>query len=199
MGFYVEEPEGYKVALPDVVGPILRLGPRCSSTTWNAVVLIACKSQKNGLHASNEVTCEWTFEPSAPTWQSLTDPIILDAHSLQEDTTHEWQFIRWVLPIVPLTEAAQSLQYRISVNASVAVSATIPIPALGEEWTVVAYSCYDQRRGLGHRLWDNIRGAFSRRMVQSTVRCSVHDDVICLGECSFFFLHVARVLVALLS
>lgn len=158
MGFYVEEPDECQTALPDLVGPVLRLGV-CTSSTWKAVVLVAYRCNKSS--QSNPVTCEWKLEHArGAKWRSC-ERVALDTHedssSAASEAAFEWQLLRFTLPTVPLKEA-QILQYRISIKKSVAVSASIPIPALHEEWRVLAYSCYDQRRGVGQRLWKNIAG-----------------------------------------
>jgi hypothetical protein len=151
MGFYVEEPQEYhKTPLPDLVGPIVRLSP-CTSQEWKAVVLVVHRAgnNSNSSSQSSSLTCEWRIERDGATWTRLQGTIL--------DTTSEWRFSRFTLPSVPLKDA-QVLQYRIRNQHAVSVSASIPIPARGKEWNVIAYSCFDQRRGYGHRLWKNITG-----------------------------------------
>lgn len=134
----------------------VRLGV-CTDTTWHAVVLCAYRS-KNSPHSS-PVTCEWQIKRDGAKWRGC-ERVILDAHKSQDASSGsacEWQFIRFTLPTVPLKHA-QVLSYRISINKTVTCSASIPIPSAKEEWRVVAFSCYDQRRGLGKRLWKNITG-----------------------------------------
>ena len=159
MGFNVPEPDEYSQPLPDLVGPLVRLGV-CTSTTWNAVVLCAYKRSKSS--QSNPVTCEWKIQRNGAKWRGC-ESVTLDAHRSQDaasGSAFEWQFIRFTLPTVPLKDE-QLLSYRISVDTMVSRSASIPIPAAKQEWRVVATSCYDQRRGVGKRLWKNIAGVAS--------------------------------------
>lgn len=182
MGFNVPEPDEYSQPLPDLVGPLVHLGV-CTSTTWNAVVLCAYKRSKSS--QSNPVTCEWKIQRDGAKWRGC-ESVTLDAHRSQDaasGSAFEWQFIRFTLPTVPLKDE-QVLSYRISVDTIVhhdeqdleqafrtpaqfrtsqivSRAASIPIPAANKEWRVVATSCYDQRRGVGKRLWKNIAGVAS--------------------------------------
>lgn len=128
--------------LPDLINPIVRLG-RCTATEWNAVVFFACTVENcstfYGLDGSALTAC--TVD-------------VMDRHSYDSRT---WLFCRIVLPTVKYTQQSQVMNYSIQCQG-LRMDGHIPIAGKAEEWNLSAYSCYDQRRAIGERLWQEMTG-----------------------------------------
>ena len=139
MGFYVDPPQSRKEPLPEFVGPIVRLGV-CTPASWSAVVFCACKH--------GQVSCSWGIEGQQATSQLPSERL---------DECSGWQFIRFTIANVHPTPASQDIVYTLS-HGSSQVSGRIQVPGSHQEWNLVAYSCYDQRRGCGEALWHDISG-----------------------------------------
>jgi hypothetical protein len=123
-----------------MVGPVVRLGV-CDSATWRAVVLVICR------HAEVEF-----FWQSASTPEALMSPEVMMI-------AEGWHFLRFKLS-VPLGKS-QQVQYRVKDRKSLGEvrDGCIPVPGKTDEWNVMAYSCYDQRRAIGEALWRDAAGA----------------------------------------
>lgn len=142
MGFFVDPPLARKQPLPDFVGPITRLGV-CTASSWSTVVFCACKH--------GQVSCSWGIEGQQATSQLPPE---------QLDECGGWYFIRFVIANVQVTPASQDIVYTIS-HGNGQTSGRIQVPGSQQEWNLVAYSCYDQRRGIGEALWADLSGASS--------------------------------------
>lgn len=142
MGFHVPEPASRLVPLPDLINPIVRLG-RCSATEWNAVVFFACTSEACTAFCGLEGT---TLVPCAVD--------VMDRHAYDSRT---WVFCRVVLPTVTYARQSQGMNYSIKCKG-LRMDGYIPIAGKNEEWNLAAYSCYDQRRAIGERLWQDMSG-----------------------------------------
>lgn len=146
MGFHVPEPEARLAPLPDLINPIVRLG-RCTSTEWNGVVFFACSSEKcSGYCALGENTLT-----SCP----------VDTMDQCDYDNRTWYFCRMVLPAVTYARQPQVMHYSIQCKG-LRMDGHIPVAGKAQEWNLVAYSCYDQRRAIGERLWHHMSGMFSR-------------------------------------
>lgn len=142
MGYHVPEPEDYSSPLPDVVGPTIHLGV-CTSSHWNAVLLAACKKRLS-------LTCHYSIDGQS-IWEACASESL--------DTHGEWKFVRFKLPVVTLKPSAQTVHYKFSSGSSSEIACgAIPVAGAQMEWNVVSYSCYDQRRGVGSKLWQCITG-----------------------------------------
>eukprot|EP00892_Ulva_mutabilis_P003438 jgi/Ulvmu1/1466/UM011_0196.1 len=140
MGFHVPEPESRLVPLPDLINPIVRLG-RCSPTEWNAVVFFACTSE------SCSTFCALEGSSLVPCAVDVMDRHVYDSRM--------WQFCRIVLPTVKYAQQSQVMNYSIQCKG-LRMDGHIPIAGISEEWNLSAYSCYDQRRAIGERLWQDM-------------------------------------------
>ena len=140
MGFYVELPEHRKKPIPEFVGPVIRLGV-CTTTTWNACVFVACKH--------NQLQFTWSIEGQQSGGQVQPE---------SAGTAAGWYFFRFPLSDVQLQPQPQTIVYEIRNGAKV-VSARIPVAGSQQEWNLMAYSCYDQRRAVGEALWHDASGA----------------------------------------
>lgn len=164
MGFHVPEPEGRLVALPDLINPIVRLG-RCTATEWNAVVFFACTTSKCSAF------CGLDDKGMAP---CTVD--VMDQHDYDSRT---WQFCRIVLPTVTYARQSQVMHYSVQCTGQ-RFDGHIPIAGVQDEWNLAAYSCYDQRRAIGERLWQEMSGthaAVPRPRQTPILVCSRHHQV----------------------
>lgn len=78
----------------------------------------------------------------------------MDSHDYDSRT---WQFCRIVLPCVKYTRQSRVMNYSIQCKG-LRMDGHIPIAGASEEWNLAAYSCYDQRRAIGERLWQEMSG-----------------------------------------
>jgi hypothetical protein len=140
MGFFVDLPAKRKVPLPNFVGPIVRLGP-CTTGTWSGVVFFACKHDR--------VSVSWTIDGQQAAAPST--PEILD-------TCEGWNLIRFTISAVPLHSSSQTISYVVRHGDNGSVAGHIPLAGSNQEWNLVAYSCYDQRRAVGEALWYDMAG-----------------------------------------
>lgn len=140
MGFYVDTPQARTGAIPEFVGPVVLLGV-CTPTTWNAYVFVACKH--------THVTFSWGIEGQQAGVQVPAEPL---------DSAGGWYFFRFPISNVQVGIGSQIIRYQIQHGSDV-VAAHIPVAGAQQEWNMVAYSCYDQRRAVGEALWRNINGA----------------------------------------
>ena len=99
MGFFVDLPEHRKQPVPELVGPIVRLGV-CTAQTWSAVVFVACKHQ--------HVELVWSTE-------GKTDKTRPEAETL--GTAGGWHFFRWTLDNVQLAKESQTIVYELTNGA----------------------------------------------------------------------------------
>lgn len=136
MGLFVEESE-YRLTtpLPKVVGPTVKL-LACSAVQWNCAVFVCCAGGAVQLRYSTDESC----------WH-IVQPRKLAQHE-------EWEFFRF--EISQMLEQPKKLRYEVLHETKVARQGTINVPGSGQEWNIVAYSCYDQRRDVGERLWEHI-------------------------------------------
>lgn len=141
MGFFVPEPTKRGRPLPTMVGPVVRLGV-CDAATWRAVVLVVCKH--------TDVEFVW----HSPSTQEAIAPseVMMSADG--------WRFLRFKLA-VPVTDGAQQVLYRVKDRRSLGEvkNGCITVAGRADEWNLVAYSCYDQRRAIGEALWRDVAGA----------------------------------------
>lgn len=79
---------------------------------------------------------------------------VMDSHVYDSRT---WQFCRIVLPSVKYTRQSRVMNYSIQCKG-LRMDGHIPIAGGSEEWNLAAYSCYDQRRAIGERLWQEMSG-----------------------------------------
>jgi hypothetical protein len=141
MGFFVPEPAKRGSPLPTMVGPVVRLGV-CDAATWRAVVLVMCKH--------TDVEFVW-HSPS--TQEAIAPPELMMS-------ADGWRFLRFKL-VVPLADSAQQVHYRVKDRRSLGEfkDGCITVAGKADEWNLVAYSCYDQRRAIGEALWRDVAGA----------------------------------------
>jgi hypothetical protein len=59
---------------------------------------------------------------------------------------------------VKMQHQQQYVSYTIQ-NGAKEVSARIPVAGAQQEWNLMAYSCYDQRRAVGEALWHDVTGS----------------------------------------
>ena len=137
MGFYVELPEHRKQPVPELVGPIVRLGV-CTTSTWNAVVFVACKHTR--------LSFTWGIEGQQASAQVPPESL---------GNAAGWYFFRFPIKNVKLQPASQTIVYSIE-NGAKTLEARIPVAGVDQEWNVMAYSCYDQRRAVGEALWRDV-------------------------------------------
>jgi hypothetical protein len=138
MGFFVAEPAHREGRLPDIVGPTVYLRP-CTEESWSACIFVASRHRSLSIHydtGSNEV-------------KELPVDIM--------ESCGEWFFMRFVFNAIRVRDDAQIVTYTI-VGGSQDVGGRIPVAGKRDEWNIVAYSCYDQRRAIGEKLWEDISG-----------------------------------------
>jgi hypothetical protein len=140
MGFFVDLPAKRKAPIPDFVGPTVRLGP-CTPETWSGVVFFACKH--------DQVSVQWTIDG-----QQAADPCNYEI----VDQCEGWNFMRFTIPSVPLRASSQTISYVVRYGESGNATGQIPVAGNNQEWNLVAYSCYDQRRSMGEALWFDMAG-----------------------------------------
>ena len=141
MGFYVELPDKRRTQLPDVVGPFVRLGV-CTAKTWSAVVCVAAR-------VHTQVQFSWGIDGQQAKAQAALEQI---------DESGGWKFLRGSIQGVQLQAAAQTISYELETSTNV-IRASIPVAGAQQDWSITAYSCYDQRRAMGEALWRHMAGA----------------------------------------